>query len=228
MLKSYSLLCFFSFPVIENGEANGISAASGDAFGCSTGIGGWRSTRNPSRNVDHPLPDTARHLSRRNDVSGVNCRTKSDHTEDQHADQTVSWPISDLEQTTGPPRAGKTIIKRQRKQGSSSRNTGECSTSISEDSDIMIIGSSRGSSKSRSSRVCSPQSRVTLGSVIEIDELSPAVRNTTSQSIDDMDNDETEARARQVEADEILARELQEQLYHEGPIVGGREVGFSY
>lgn len=79
----------------------------------------------------------------------------------------------------------------------------------------------------KSSSIRGPQSQATLGPVIEVDELSPAVRNTTSQSIDDVHNDDSDARARQVEADEMLARELQEQLYHEGPVVEGREVGFS-
>lgn len=225
ILKPYSLLCFFRSPVIENGEANGSSDTGRDAFGCSTGSGGWRSTHNPMRKIDNPLPDKARHLSSRTDGNGINCRTESDHT-DRSAVQTASSHVSELEQTTVPPRAGKIIIKRQKKQGSASRNDSECSTSISDDSDIMFIGSSRISSKSRSSNVRSPQSRATLGPVIEIDELSPAVRNTTSQSIDDMNDDDSDARARQVEADETLARELQEQLYHEGPIVGGGEVGF--
>lgn len=177
------------------------------------------------RKINPALPDSARHLSSRTDHNGINFRTESDHT-DRNAVQTVSWPVSEVEQTTGPPRAGKIIIKRQKNQGSASRNNDECSTSISDDSDIMFIGSSRGSSNSRSSSIRSPQSRATLGPVIEIDELSPVVRNTRSQSIDDMHEDDLDARARQVEADEMLARELQEQLYHEGPIVGGGEVGF--
>nr|XP_048333427.1 E3 ubiquitin-protein ligase RLIM isoform X3 [Ziziphus jujuba var. spinosa] len=211
-----------SSSVTENGKAKGTSDASGDAIGCSTENGGWRSMRNPMRKINPALPDSARHLSSRTDHNGINFRTESDHT-DRNAVQTVSWPVSEVEQTTGPPRAGKIIIKRQKNQGSASRNNDECSTSISDDSDIMFIGSSRGSSNSRSSSIRSPQSRATLGPVIEIDELSPVVRNTRSQSIDDMHEDDLDARARQVEADEMLARELQEQLYHEGPIVGGGE-----
>ncbi|KAL0322643.1 UNVERIFIED_CONTAM: hypothetical protein Sangu_1883600 [Sesamum angustifolium] len=64
-------------------------------------------------------------------------------------------------------------------------------------------------------------SRATFGSIsdlqpiIEVDEFSPQPRRN------DHDGD---ARARQVEADEMLARELQEQLYNEVPVFGVEEV----
>ncbi|CBI33356.3 unnamed protein product, partial [Vitis vinifera] len=57
--------------------------------------------------------------------------------------------------------------------------------------------------------------------VIEIDEQSPEIRHVASRNGGSMNNDDSDARARQIEADEILARELQEQLYHEMPVDGG-------
>lgn len=55
-----------------------------------------------------------------------------------------------------------------------------------------------------------------LDPAIEVDEFSSEIRNTG--------NDVSDVRARQIEADEILARELQEELYNEVPVVGVDEV----
>ncbi|KAM7466145.1 hypothetical protein LguiB_013707 [Lonicera macranthoides] len=55
-----------------------------------------------------------------------------------------------------------------------------------------------------------------LDTAIEVDEFSPKIRNTG--------NDASDFRARQIEADEILARELQEELYNEVPVVGVDEI----
>ncbi|PON66110.1 43kDa postsynaptic protein [Trema orientale] len=218
-------------------EAKGISNGSRDE-----GLGGWRSTRNHSRKLDNNMPDAAGPLSwktsgvrssfhqqhetrldRRDYGSRQNFQTKCDNPGGPNAAVTAPF-VFDMEQSSGPPRAEKTITKRLKKQGSPSRNHGECSTSISEDSDVFFIGSSKESTNTRSSRLPHSQSRAISGQVIELDGLSPPVRRSTPQVLDCANNDDSDARARQVEADEILARELQEQLYHEMPIVGGGEI----
>ncbi|XP_073307855.1 uncharacterized protein [Primulina huaijiensis] len=90
-----------------------------------------------------------------------------------------------------------------KKQGTISSYSGECSTSVSDDSEVVIHSSSVGPSNSRS----------TSGDVTDL-----------HQTIDDDDfkpNTHGEvARAKQVEADELLARELQEQLYNDLPVLG--------
>ncbi|KAG4983074.1 hypothetical protein JHK87_027823 [Glycine soja] len=62
-----------------------------------------------------------------------------------------------------------------------------------------------------------------------VDLLStPRYANRSSEDLDDNDNNSSEARARQVEADERLARELQEQLYHDDPFEGRGVVGLEH
>ncbi|KAL0368557.1 UNVERIFIED_CONTAM: hypothetical protein Scaly_1074600 [Sesamum calycinum] len=125
----------------------------------------------------------------------------SKHVSTQALRESVPDPGVRAGRLNGPHSAASTLIKRQ-KQGSTSSNCGECSTSVSDDPEVMFLSSS--------AKVSS--SRATFGSVsdlqpiIEVDEFSPQPRRN--------DHDE-DARARQVEADEMLARELQEQLYNE-------------
>lgn len=222
----------------HNGEANGLSDASRDAFGSA----GWRSTRDRSRNVENTVNDTARHLSRRTGCAGslfrrqhengVNRRDISSRpTPGNECDHAVGQTaalrdpfVSETERSGGAPGADNAFNKRLKKFGSSSRNHGGCSTSISEDSDVMFLASSREPVNSRSSRVHHSQSRASLGPVIDVDAFSPPVRRSSPQTIDSTSNDDSEARARQVEADEILARELQEQLYHETPLARGGNI----
>jgi hypothetical protein len=86
--------------------------------------------------------------------------------------------------------------KRQ-KHGPTSSTNGECSTSNSDDPELVCLGSS---SKFRSTGA------TRVDPVVEIPEFSPQPRN---------DNHDSEIRARQLEADEMLAMELQEQLFNE-------------
>lgn len=111
-----------------------------------------------------------------------------------------------------PPPSGKassstvseTLIKRQRKHPSH--------ISGYSDSEIVCLGSSNEPSSSRSRRNQIRHCGPILDQVIELDESSPI-----------SNNDDSDARARQLEADEILALELQEQLYHEVPVLGNSE-----
>lgn len=115
--------------------------------------------------------------------------------------------------------AASTSIKRQ-KHNSASSNHGEASTSV--DSDIMFLGSSLEPSNSRSTS--SRNSRSILNPIIEIEEFSPELRSGSRNRLHSTSDSDSNARERQLEADEMLARELQEQLYNEAPGGGNGEV----
>ncbi|KAK0608572.1 hypothetical protein LWI29_032675 [Acer saccharum] len=91
---------------------------------------------------------------------------------------------------------------------------------VSDDSEIVFIGSSGESCRPGSSTIQSYQNH----GIVEIDELSPDMRHGNSQGVVCINDDDSAARARQVEADEMLALRLQEQLYHELPAFGGDEI----
>ncbi|KAE8076237.1 hypothetical protein FH972_014900 [Carpinus fangiana] len=224
-------------PVINNEDADGSSYAIRNTFGCSEGLGGWRSTRSRSRFTDHPLSDVVvphsgridgvgsfisqQHKNRaeqRDAVSRINRRVHFDFAKESDAAQTASRIDSEVDRVAGSHHAANTLTRRQKKHKLTSRNPGECSTSVSDDSDIVFLGSS--GENSRSSRLQTRQNWGGLDPVIEVDELSPEMRQTISRGLDCINIDDSDSRTRQVEADEMLARELQEQLYHEEPVVG--------
>lgn len=155
--------------------------------------------------------------------SRINRRVQFDFAKESDAAQTASRIDSEVDQVAGPHHAANTLTRRQKKHKLTSRNPGECSTSVSDDSDIVFLGSS--GENSRSSRLQTRPNWGGLDPVIEVDELSPEMRQTISRGLDCINIDDSDSRARQVEADEMLARELQEQLYHEEPVVGGGGVG---
>ncbi|KAA8548462.1 hypothetical protein F0562_000146 [Nyssa sinensis] len=146
----------------------------------------------------------------------------SQHGSSPLAAESTPHVISRLGQINEHRHAANTLIKRQ-KQGSSSSNHGKCSKSGFDDSEIMFLGSSGEPSNSRSTRNQHRGLRIS-DPVIEIDDFSPGIRHTGSHNINCSSNDDSDARARQVEADEMLARELQEQLYNEIPGVGVGEI----
>ncbi|KAK9288817.1 hypothetical protein L1049_017282 [Liquidambar formosana] len=232
-------------------EVNGTTDASRDPFGCFEGLGGWRSTRNRSKKIGFPSSDEAGCLSRKNDGAGCNQRLENrvDNRDNrignnnrtgcdypkvwgavpsQHgpAPPSAQVPYSlvpESEQVDGRHLVANTLLKRQRKHESTLSNTGECSTSGFGDSELVFLGSSGDPSNSRSTRNQNSRRCGILNPVIEIDESSPEIGLSDSVDISCMNSDDSYARARQVEADEILALELQEQLYQEVPVVGGGE-----
>ncbi|XP_039062241.1 uncharacterized protein LOC120206727 [Hibiscus syriacus] len=103
--------------------------------------------------------------------------------------------------------------KRQTKNKLTSGNSGESTRLIPYDANVVFLGSSQESSRSRSSRINIGQHL----NVLDLDE-SFEMRGTNANFRDCVSDEELEARARQVESDEILARELQETLYHKVPI----------
>ncbi|XP_021655181.2 uncharacterized protein LOC110646141 isoform X2 [Hevea brasiliensis] len=203
--------------------ANETSDASRDAL-----LGGWRGTRNRAKNIcqiegaDGCFIDEqhGNRVLRRNSGNGNVTKIASD-SGDQGEGQTASRPVSGLNQKSQSHH--NIHSKRQKKHRLTSRNHSECSTMVPDDSEILFLGSSEASSSSRSSRTLNRQHQGILEPIYEIDELLPERRNHSSPGLGSM-NDDSDSRARQVEADEILARELQEQLYHETPIFGGSEI----
>lgn len=132
--------------------------------------------------------------------------------------QRASSTVPKTDQTIGPMHAESKLNKKQKKHGS----TSQINTS-SRISDVVYLGTSGESSNSRSTRLQSQRIHDNLNEVIEVDELSPQMRPPVSQTVGSLNDDTSDVRARQLEADEILARELQEQLYQEMPI-GGEEI----
>lgn len=235
---------FFNSSVVHNEEANGVSDVNENASGSFEGLGGWRSTRNRSKKEYPPFSDEGvglnlqreKRVDRRVYRSGDYSRTQYDNPEvqdtnsSQHGSapplaQTAASLVSESDLANGRRhRVTNTLIKRQKKHGSNLTNHGAYSASHFNDSEIMFLGSSGESSNSRLTRNRSRHGRSLLDPVIEIDELSPKVGPSGSQHMGPRTNDDdSNTRARQVEADEILARELQEQLYQEGPTSRGDE-----
>nr|XP_010918876.1 uncharacterized protein LOC105043149 isoform X2 [Elaeis guineensis] len=118
-------------------------------------------------------------------------------------------PESDSESRRQKPITGK------RKYSSNRYHLGESSSSTFDDSEVSFLGSSFHPSDARSMRARNSQHHsVQLGPVIDVDELrSPDATRRGSQ--EQRVSDDSSFRARQVESDELLARQLQEQFYNE-------------
>ncbi|XP_039050835.1 uncharacterized protein LOC120192054 isoform X2 [Hibiscus syriacus] len=189
---------------------------------------GQRSIHNCSKNVDHAA---AHHFSRfknigcqmsqqnenkvvkRNDTNRGNNRVLSGCLENHDATEKAPVIFSKSNHISGPSPPENMLPKMQTKHILTSGNSGESSRLIPYDADVVFLGSSRESSSSRSSRINIGQHL----NVLDLDE-SFEMRGTNGNYRDCVSDEELEARARQVESDEMLARELQETLYHEVPI----------
>ncbi|ESW17403.1 hypothetical protein PHAVU_007G236500 [Phaseolus vulgaris] len=206
-----------SSPVINHEEVTGTSNDTRNSLQYSGGQGGWRTTHN-ERNANQHLYDVHGHprnngvgrcFNRRNTylVNGRNIGsdqscTRVHGSQSDHTAQPISVIIPDVEQLSVNRPTADILSKRQRKRESS----GESSSSYPEV--VELLSTPRNSASSSRSRVLDP----------EVVELMSTPRYKSSEDLDDNDNNSLEARARQVEADEILARELQEQLYHDDSI----------
>ncbi|XVF65087.1 hypothetical protein PTKIN_Ptkin09bG0218600 [Pterospermum kingtungense] len=217
-------------PMSNDREPSGICDSNRDS--CFERKGDWRSTHNHSQNVDHAAE---RHFSRFNNVQcqasqqSENRVVKRDNASggnsridrSQYHDATEKAPVvfSKFNQISEPSHAKNMLSRRQTKHVLTSRNNGESSRVIPNDSDIVFLGSSRESSSSRSSRIQGGQHL----DVLDVDESSE-MRGNNADNMNRVNGMDSEARTRQVEADEMLARELQEQLYNETPIFGDGEI----
>lgn len=165
----------------------------------SEGSGGWRPRNSWTAEMNTlSLFDTEQHVV--GDTNGPRCSS-------QHHNN-ISHPRAQL-RLNGTQPAAKAHIKRQ-KQSSTSMSRGESSTSVIIDSDAALISSSPEAFNPPSAF----NSAFNLQRIIEVDDSSPQLSSRSYE----------EARARQVEADELLARELQEQLYSEARGFGVGEI----
>uniref|UniRef100_A0A1D1Z003 E3 ubiquitin-protein ligase SDIR1 n=2 Tax=Anthurium amnicola TaxID=1678845 RepID=A0A1D1Z003_9ARAE len=117
---------------------------------------------------------------------------------------------------TERPRKGK------RKSRSSRIYLGECSNSIFDVPEVNPQSS--GESSSADSTSDSKQHGATFGPIIDVDKLpSSLLRGTSPHNGRYIVPEDSVARARQVESDEMLARQLQEQFFNESPGFVGEE-----
>ncbi|KAL3359935.1 hypothetical protein AABB24_016438 [Solanum stoloniferum] len=213
------------------------SDSSRDVFRSFDESGGWRSTRNRSSNMNLSLPNLHR-TSERDSAhfvshpSGSRVMRRDDATscQDSASIRHLSGVSAGPE---GPPsgpqcrqinghRTAPSTVKKRLKEGPASSSHGECSTSVSKDVDIICLTSPESRVNTRSTR---NPSHVGTGvePVIVVDSPSSTTRHEGSRVACSSSRNE-DARASQVDADERLARELQEQLYNEVPSFGVGEI----
>lgn len=214
------------------------SDSSRDVFRSFDESGGWRSTRNRSSNMNLSLSNVHRtsgrdsahfgshpsgsRVMRRDDATTCQDSASIRHRSGVSAALNGSPPGPQCRQTNGHRTAPNTDQKRL-KQGPASSSHGECSASVSDDVDIIFLTSPESSRvNTRSTR---NTSHVNTGTetVIVVDSPSSTTRHEGSRIVCSSSRNE-DARASQLEADERLARELQEQLYNEVPSFGVGEI----
>lgn len=235
-------------PVITNEIVKEVSDTNGDVGRSFEELSGWRNTRNRSKKINMPSsrenssiprdsPGSNKglpwHIAERGETrstAGTSHRNPLDldvtFSRDAclpFGDQRTSHVGSQVGQFNRHSSSASTLSKRQR-QGFASSSHGESSTATMDDSDIIFLGSPQhNAGQPRSIGTVSQNSFRSLEPVIEIDETSPEVRGDGSSNAGSNSND-AGAMARQIEADEMLARELQEQLYNEAPGIGVSEI----
>ncbi|XP_049344345.1 uncharacterized protein LOC125808732 [Solanum verrucosum] len=213
------------------------SDSSRDVFRSFDESGGWRSTRNRSSNMNLSLPnlhrtserDSAHFVShpsgsrvmRRDDATSCQDSASIRHLSGVSAGPEGPPSGPQCRQINGHHTAPSTVKKRL-KEGPASSSHGECSTSVSKDVDIICLTSPESRVNTRSTR---NPSHVGTGvePVIVVDSPSSTTRHEGSRVACSSSRNE-DARASQVDADERLARELQEQLYNEVPSFGVGEI----
>lgn len=210
-----------------------------DTSECSEEVGVWRRTHNHSRkgiDLSNPSGNSFKKIDNVGKISNGKTEivmkrqipgrqehgVEIDGAGNADTAQRASSIVPKIDQTTGPLHAESKLNKRQKKHGSTSQINTSCRVP-----DVVYLDTSGEASNSRSTRLQSQRIRDNLNEVIEVDELSPEMKHPVSQTVGCPNDDISDARARQLEADEMLARELQEQLYQEMPI-GGEEVVNSY
>ncbi|MED6224852.1 hypothetical protein PIB30_088152 [Stylosanthes scabra] len=213
-------------PVTDFEKGHSASNAVRNFLNYSGGQDGWRTTHTHN-STDQHLYDLDWHnlrrsrdvgkfidrqnmnrMDRRNTRSGESNKDVQDSLSDNAA-QATSLTIPEVDELTVTHPTTGTLTKRQKKRGSTSGNRDEA---YLKSNMIFLCSSGESSSSSRSP--------VLNSDVVDLS-LEPSYTNRYTEVLDDNDNSNSEARARQVEADERLARELQEQLYHDD-IVEGR------
>ncbi|TMW90207.1 hypothetical protein EJD97_016087 [Solanum chilense] len=213
------------------------SDSSRDVFRSFDESGGWRSTRNRSSNMNLSLPNLHRTVERDSahfvtHPSGSRVMRRDDATS-CHDSASIRHLSGVSGGPKGPPpepqcrqinghRTAPSTVKKRLKQGPASSSHGECSTSVSKDVDIICLSSPESRVNTRSTRNPSHVG-IDVEPVIVVDSPSSTIRHEGSRVVCSSSRNE-DARASQVDADERLARELQEQLYNEVPSFGVGEI----
>ncbi|CAI9117870.1 OLC1v1019358C1 [Oldenlandia corymbosa var. corymbosa] len=194
-------------------------------------LGGWISTRNRSK-LSFPSPSRKHYSDKWVDLSSGSPMTMAKKLDTGSAsgislNHPMNLHVPSLPSTMPEPGhlmghqpAVNEKTKRQKQQFTSSNN-GECSRSAFNSPEVVLIGSSGNVPRKYENRSRNPLDPVVP--VIEIDESSPSAK-VDGPSTQSSRGHDTGAMAMQIEADELLARELQEQFYNEVPSVGGNEM----
>ncbi|KAK9138062.1 hypothetical protein Sjap_008656 [Stephania japonica] len=216
---------------------------NGEALSHLKEVGGWRSTRNRSKIMPSMLSNELGNLSRgkgndnhllhknrvgtNGNVRGRNIGSKREDLKGRNSSscsvQASSSSMPDSTQPNGREIERMKLPKRQRKRMSGHSNYGESSSSVFDDSEVTVLWSSHDVSDMGCPRSSDNHGHDIPASVIDINELSPEVL-VRSHNSRQMANDDSNNRTKQVEEDEMLARELQEQFYNELEGVSSGEI----
>uniref|UniRef100_A0ACD5UTJ3 Uncharacterized protein n=1 Tax=Avena sativa TaxID=4498 RepID=A0ACD5UTJ3_AVESA len=181
---------------VVNGDITGISSQQG-----------WRTTRNHTSKVSRPLLG----------MTTTSCGIESGPSGPSAAaagDNNITFSAATTTRSTSLRNRTARISKGKRKHTSSSYHPGESSSSLNEHSGCLA-----------SSDTAAGRNHTTLchdTPVIDIDDISSPEVRTRLRGYRDGTSIDPNISA-QLEADELLARQLQEQLYSETPRVAPRE-----
>ncbi|XP_022974880.1 uncharacterized protein LOC111473651 [Cucurbita maxima] len=228
------VICASSSDAEKAVGANPVRTSRLDTSECSEELGGWRRTHNNSRKgifLSNPSGNSFKKINNIGKLSNgeteIGMERKIPYKKDQGAEigcarnadtaQRASGIVTKIDQTVGPMHAESKLNKRRKKLGSTSQTN-----TSSHVPDVVYLDTPGESSNARSNRLQNQRICDNLNDVIEVDELSPEIRHPASQTVGCPNDDSLDAKARQLEADEMLARDLQEQLYQEMPV--GEEI----
>ncbi|KAL3812373.1 hypothetical protein ACJIZ3_013641 [Penstemon smallii] len=160
---------------------------------------------NAPRHADeHPENRTGRRENETSVATGDDCPTNPNYVPSR---QSESNPRARSARLNGHRSAANALLKKQKQKSASSSF---------DDPEVVFLSSSPEPSSSRSIS----NNGKNLLQVIEVDESSPEMGHNAAF--------EEDAKARQLEADERLAHELQQQLYNEVPVFGAGEFDEQY
>ncbi|MQM06559.1 hypothetical protein Taro_039388, partial [Colocasia esculenta] len=172
---------------------------------CPADEKGWRSTRNRAGKAPQ-LP------TQESSVVLTECPESSDI-------------LFELDTDIRKHRGSQRLRKGKRKSNSGHIYSGECSTSAFDISEVQSLQLSGEPARSNSAGTSSSHiNGLAFGPIIDVDHLpSPLLRSTHPENGCCTVSEDSVARARQVDSDEILARQLQEQFFNESPTFGGED-----
>lgn len=203
----------------SNDEYKGAANAAVDILDGYENRDGWRSTHNQLRSRRAgTTANICESVARKRNYSYENKSSRSNYTDDKDSSVATSRNVSDVSGVNEPQRFAKCPIIRLGQRTCISGDGANSSRLDSGDPDVMLVRPSEDSPDSSSVRLLNCRQRQGLGSVIEVDEPSPEVRQSSPLMVDHVSNPDSDARVRQMEADEMFALELQERLYNESPV----------